>query len=175
MATLYVLIGLPGSGKSTWAKNYCHSHKNCLIVSSDFVRQQLFGDEAKQYDENFLKRKYKRTYCEMTESEKRHIGNTAVFSRVDARTRKLLKEGKDVIYDATSISEKSREKIIKSFSDAADKFVAVYFDTPLETCLRQNQKRKRHVPESVIRSMASRITKPAVTEKFDDVWIPETV
>lgn len=40
MATLYVMVGLPGSGKSYWAKSF-----NCPIVSSDTIRKELSGSE----------------------------------------------------------------------------------------------------------------------------------
>lgn len=38
-----MLTGIPGSGKSTWAKNYAKSHPNTFIVDTDEVRKSVTG------------------------------------------------------------------------------------------------------------------------------------
>ena len=43
MKTLIVLSAMPGSGKSTWAKQYQTEHSHTLIVSSDAIRYELTG------------------------------------------------------------------------------------------------------------------------------------
>ena len=43
MKTLIVLSAMPGSGKSTWAKQYQVEHSHTLIVSSDAIRYELTG------------------------------------------------------------------------------------------------------------------------------------
>ena len=40
MAKLYFLVGIPGSGKSTWAKEKLKNEKNTKIVSSDTIRKE---------------------------------------------------------------------------------------------------------------------------------------
>ena len=46
MARLIMLIGLPGSGKSTYAKQYLADHiENTMWCSSDTIRKELYGDE----------------------------------------------------------------------------------------------------------------------------------
>ena len=47
--TLTLLIGLPGSGKTTYAKNYAQKYINDVVhLSSDKIRQELYGDETIQ-------------------------------------------------------------------------------------------------------------------------------
>lgn len=43
MKTLIMLCGVPGTGKSTWAKEYAAAHPNTLIVDTDEVRKSFTG------------------------------------------------------------------------------------------------------------------------------------
>ena len=45
--TLYVMVGLPGSGKSTYAQHLAH-FKNIKIVSTNAIREQLYKDATIQ-------------------------------------------------------------------------------------------------------------------------------
>lgn len=42
-STIYFLVGVPGSGKSTWAKNL-KKKQDINILSSDNLREELTGD-----------------------------------------------------------------------------------------------------------------------------------
>ena len=46
--TLTLLIGPPGSGKTTYAQRHSEDDKNIVHLSSDKIRQELYGDEAIQ-------------------------------------------------------------------------------------------------------------------------------
>jgi len=41
---LYVTVGLPASGKSTWSKNKARENKNLVIINRDSFRTMLKGD-----------------------------------------------------------------------------------------------------------------------------------
>ena len=76
----------------------------------------------------------------------------------------------DVIFDATNIYKNNREQLIKEIMFEIDKpvrFVAIYFDTPVETCIARQELRERKVPQKVIEKMARQIDKPAFEEGFD--------
>ena len=81
MAKLYVMVGLPGSGKSTWA-----SQKGLPVHSSDSIRKELYGDEAIQGD-----------------GEK-------VFSILRKRIAHDLRAGQDCICDATNLTQRTRKQ-----------------------------------------------------------------
>lgn len=136
--TFYLMVGIPGSGKST----YC---KNCLglstIVSTDAIRGELYGNEEIQGD------------------------GKIVFQIAHKRIEEYLKCGSDVAFDATNIRKKHRKDILNKLP-AGTNAVAVYMDTPLGECLKRNQARERKVPDHVIRRMSANIEPPMTDEGF---------
>lgn len=138
MSTLYTLVGLPGSGKSTFAQ----AHKDCVVISSDEVREELYGDASIQRDPR------------------------KVFAVVNHRVAQALAQGHDVIYDATSLTSRLRRGITKTF-DA--RHVAVFVNTDVNTCIQRDKQRARTVGEDVIRGMAMRLSPPSREEGFDEI------
>lgn len=139
MKNLYVLVGLPGSGKSTFAAE----HPEMVVVSSDAVRGELYGDESIQCD------------------------HARVFGVVNQRVREALNNGSDVIYDATSLTRKVRKNIIKMFSDA--NIIAVFFNTDVNVCIERDRNRTRTVGANVIQRMSQRMTEPTTEEGFKEI------
>ena len=136
-STLYTLVGLPACGKST----YCMNHNDCVIVSTDAIRKELYGDESVQ------------------------INNADVYHIAHDRIALALASGKNVIFDATNINKKARKRVLKHNAH----HVAVCFLTSVDKCKEQNAMRSRHVPESVIDDYNKRMTVPTKAEGFDEV------
>ena len=42
---LILLVGIPGSGKTTYSKEYIERSPNTFHLSSDAIRKELYGDE----------------------------------------------------------------------------------------------------------------------------------
>jgi predicted kinase len=141
MSKLIVSVGLCGSGKSTYASKL----ENTVILSSDELRLELYGDVNDQ------------------------THNDEVFKELHKRAKDALKEGKDVFYDATNVSAKRRKALVDEFRSHVDKLVAVYFDLPYEICLERNAKRDRVVPERVIERMYKTLQIPTYLEGWDDI------
>jgi predicted kinase len=137
---IVLLVGLPGSGKSTWAEG------KPGVLSSDAVRELLADDPNNQY----------------------------IHALVFRVLRDLLKHRvelkRPVTYvDATNLTPYEREPYVKLAHQLNCKIEAVFFDVPLEECLRRNRGRARMVPDEIIRKMAARLVKPSAKEGFSRV------
>ena len=142
MPTLYTLIGLPASGKSTFSL----AHPECVVVSSDKIREELFGNAEIQKNPRL------------------------VFQTAHKRIEKALTENKDVIFDATNLTIKDRKGI---FNHKNCKHIAIYFNANVENCVERDSKRNRIVSADVIRDMAKRLTKPTIEEGFNEIIIKD--
>lgn len=174
MGNLIVPVGVPGSGKSTLAATIA----DVVIVSSDAIREEFFGDANLQYTEEFAAKKIRQKKIDttgMTEEElvklKKKVCADSVFGTVNYRTRKALEAGKTVVYDATNISKRGRMYILKSFEGLYDSAEAYYFEVPIEVAIERNNNRERKVPVEVIERMAANMEKPSVNEGFAVVHI----
>jgi predicted kinase len=145
----YIFIGLPGSGKSTLAHQLEALSPNHQIVSSDQIRQILYGKASIQGD----------------------------WSKIEdwilEQIQQALAANKTVIYDATNYNRRHRidflEKLAKFHSI---RWIGVYLKTPIEVCKIRNKQRDRQVPEEVIEIMDEclRTFPPNVSEGFSKIY-----
>lgn len=167
---LIILCGVPGSGKSTFAEEYKKNHPGTEVISSDGIREEVFGDAALQYTEEIAKEQFQKQHItpdpENMDTEMRRVCNTYIFGIMEDRVKKCLQDGMDVIYDATSLTAKSRVMTLKKFRGNYNKASAFYLDTPKDVALKRNAARERKVPEDVILSMLERYEYPTKKEGF---------
>lgn len=126
MTNFYMLIGLPGCGKSFYAKKLSEE-TGAIIHSSDAIKEELFNSEEVQ-----------------AESSK-------VFEFLHRRIKEDLAKGSDAIYDAINMHSKRRRAFLQELKKYNCKKATVFIATPYEKCLEQNKLRKRKVPEHVIK------------------------
>lgn len=137
--TLYIVCGIPGSGKSTFLKKTALSTEK--IVSRDKIRFSFLkeGDEYFKYE--------------------REVAN--VFYETIAS---YLKQGKNVYADATHLNNRSRSKLLGKLNKYNLNFniEVIYFDIPIYICLERNRKRegRERVPDESILNMANNYEKP---------------
>lgn len=140
-----MLVGIPGSGKSTHAKSLSRN-KNAIHLSSDSIRAELYGDEAIQ-------------------------GNPSeVFEIMHKRTLEALADGINVIYDATNITRKDRASIMSKIPKYVETECHIVW-APIETCIERDSKRERSVGKDVIDRMLKRFQAPYYDEGFDSIEI----
>lgn len=145
--TLYFLVGLPGSSKSTWAANKQKENPNIVIHSSDALREELLGDINNQDK------------------------NPDIFLELHRRIKRDLIEGKDVIEDCTNLSRKFRMAFLRELKKIECHKVCVFFAVPFEICMERNKNRDRVVPAEVMWRMYKSFNVPCKNEGFDDVAV----
>lgn len=149
--TMYILCGLPGSGKSTLAE-HLHNETGAVIISSDSLREKLYGDENDQ------------------------TGGYKIFQLMKSNAEMILEDGRSVIIDATNIRPKYRKTFLDISIPSKEKIrvVAYAFKNNPETAKLRDGERMasggRFVPFSVIDSMSKNYTYPTKEEGFDEVY-----
>lgn len=152
---LYIMVGLPGSGKSTFALKH-FNNDNTIYVSRDSVRLAIITDE----DRYFSKEK-------------------VVFKTFIEMIAAILKAGKNCCADATHLNYISRKKLInalsaKELSLEQYNIIFIYMNTNVKECIRRDSHRtgRCHVTEQVILDMASNLEKPTFDEfnNIVEIW-----
>lgn len=141
---IIMLIGIPGSGKSCFAREISQNLK-VTTHSSDNLRLELFGSV------NDMSR------------------NTELFHELHSRIRADLMNGNSVVYDATNIHAKYRYEFLKTLNGINCFKIAVYMNTSLNKCLKNNNGRDHFVPEDRIHTMLDSLELPSIEEGFDKV------
>ena len=143
---LILLVGIPGSGKTTYAKNCMEQNANTVHLSSDAIRKELYGDESIQ-------------------------GNPGdVFSFMQKRAINALNDGCNVLYDATNITRKDRASIIGICPKFA-KIECHIIWASIEECIKRDVARDRTVGKEVIDRMLKRFQAPYYDEGIDEIKI----
>ncbi|MGJ5813473.1 AAA family ATPase [Paludibaculum fermentans] len=140
---LVILVGLPASGKSTWAQS-----KGLPILSSDAVRELLTGDAT-------------------------HQGvNRLVFRTLRQLAAARQQAGMPVTcIDSTALTVWERRCWLRFAQLHNCRAEVVYFDLPLAECKRRNAARQRVVPDHVMDWMSARLQPPAASEGFDRITV----
>lgn len=143
---LCVLVGISGSGKSTYANGLKTSLK-AELVETDAIRIELTGNAEDQSK------------------------NWHVFALAKKRVNDYLSQGKNVIIDATSLNALDRKDWIDIGKANNAELRAYFIDTPVSMCKSQNNKRARKVPEWVIDKQANKLFAPTKSEGFDSIAV----
>jgi predicted kinase len=140
---IVVVIGLPGSGKSTYLEKI-----NAPALSSDHIRKLLADDETDQ------------------------TIHDRVFQTLRYLLRHRLEIGRPVTYiDATNLTVGDRRPYVEMARAQGCEVEALFFDVPLDVCRERNARRHRVVPEEALGKMSAKLVPPTVAEGFDRVTV----
>ncbi|EPD28049.1 Predicted kinase [Capnocytophaga granulosa] len=150
---LLILVGAPGSGKSTFARYFIRTEDNWVRVNRDDFRLMQFGDTLMSpfYEERITK-------------------------MVEASVITLLKHHTNVIIDTTNCSLRTLEDMIQAYTEYADISFKV-FDLSVEELVKRCDKRceqtGKFIPKSAIEKHVTQLQ--YTKEKFDFKPIPRAI
>lgn len=140
MIKVFLTKGLPGSGKSTWAKQLISENPNSYKrINKDDLRAML--DDSKHSNDS---EKY-------------------ILQVRDSLILMAIENGKHAIVDDTNLSAKHETRIKELIKGKAELIVQDFTDVPLSVCIERDLKRTSSVGEKVIRGMYKQfLLKPEV-------------
>lgn len=146
MSTVHLMIGIPGSGKTTYVNKLLKTKKGkeYILISTDLVRK-----------------------------ENPNLNEKDLWPLVYKKASEYLKDGKDIIFDATNITPKVRQRLVTNLKQYIDDFQvkAYYFPTDYKICIDRVVKRNKidgelFLPPEVCKSYGENVIPPQYDEKF---------
>lgn len=138
--TVYVLCGIPGSGKTTMAKK--------LVQEQD---AKLYSYDVVKHDSKLSSFEY---IC------------TLIYQNINTD----LANENNVVYDAPNHRLKYRQDILNAISNIPCKKICVVLLTPFEECLKRNANREARLPDFVLHDLYNKFELPTLDEGWDDIW-----
>lgn len=151
---LLLFVGIPASGKTTFAFNFIHEHPdNVCYVSRDAIRFEMLkdGEDYFAHEDDVV---------------------ATFFHNINDAIEK--KEKTWIIADATHLNEYARNRTLSSIKTKDVNIIPVYFNVPIDICMIRNCARqgRTRVPEKTISNMRNRLSNPIrdFRFKYAEVW-----
>jgi predicted kinase len=146
-----MLVGIPASGKTTWANNQSFTD-DCVIISTDQYVEEYAAQTGKTYTEAFQE------YMPI-----------AVDRMTDA-VIEAREAGRNIIWDQTSTSIGTRAKKFRMLPDYYA--IAVVFSIPERQELERRlaSRPSKIVPIDVVDRMIGNWEEPTLEEGFMEIW-----
>lgn len=153
MSELIMLCGIPTSGKSTYVKKLkkLDYWKDAVVLSTDNYIEEYAKCVGQTYNEVF---------DDVISDATRELELQLIMAK---------DKGKDIIWDQTNLSIKTRKKKVSKIPSFYRKSV-IYFEISLEDALKRNDLREsKFISKSIIKRMWHQFEIPSHQEDFDYV------
>lgn len=152
MSKVFMLIGVPASGKSTWVQSQNFDLENTVIASSDNHVEEYAKSVGKTYNDVF-----------------KEFANKAV-TQMMADVEHAISNNLVVVWDQTNTTAESRIKKLKKFPSHYEK-IAVVFPVPTYDELDRRLKSRpgKNIPSVVMKNMIANFQVPTANEGFSQI------
>lgn len=151
MPEVILMVGLPGSGKSTYINKYFKT--DYVIISSDDLIQEKADELGKTYDDVFSD----------------YIGDASKYANI--LLDKAIKDRKNIIIDKTNMSKKARNRVLSRIPTDYTK-TAIVFNVDTEVLLNRittRNKTGKTISMNVLFDMQRNYDEPTISEGFDKI------
>lgn len=157
MPICYMLVGVPGSGKTTFInRNYYdipYTNVEPIVTGTDLYIERIAEALELTYNEIF--------------QDSFKLANKLFWDDIVTAGN----AGDDIIIDRTNMSYSSRKRFFNALPGYC--FEAIVFPVPQDHQARLDSRLGKHIPEKVIKGMLANFQMPSMSEGFDAVWSPE--
>lgn len=143
---LVILVGPPGSGKSTWGKKHAENN-NIVYVSTDAIRAEIGLGESDQ------------------------SVSAAAFGLARKRVSEALASGKNAMIDAANCNKKARKDWINMARGHGASVTAVCFEVSRDELIERDSQRNRTVGPEIIDRFLNKYSRPVAVEEVDKVIV----
>lgn len=148
---MILMTGLPGAGKTKFAKRYAHENRYRYLSIDEFYKATFGTDQIHDHEYDVWMMFYRAI----------HIA---------------IEDGADVIIDTNSPTKANREEILNWFGNGFADASLFYVKTPVEECWRRNQGRTRVIPKDEFDKMVQAYEPPTAKEsrwKTITTYVPD--
>jgi predicted kinase len=148
-----MLAGISTSGKSTYVDKLLQLDywQHSVVLSTDYYIEFYAKQQGKTYNEVFDEY--------IKEATK----------QMDVLLNHAIEHGKDIIWDQTNLTVKTRKKKLRRLPPEYHRGV-VYFQVSLEEALKRNEHRKgKFIPKDILKRMYHQFEIPTMSEGFEYV------
>jgi predicted kinase len=190
---IYVLVGPPSVGKSTWIKN-TFSDIQPYIISRDDIVEQIADNLGWTYDDLFVVPPegsklgdYDKKYGKVIQSPRLSFSkvleaNNKVQVLLTKRFSNAVNSGKDIVVDMTNMTAGARKNALKAIQGSENLFEKIAVVFPFEGAeeiiidvarkraeAAERMGKSKTLPDSVMRNMFASFQKVTPDEGFDKV------
>ena len=145
--TLIFMYGYPASGKSTYSEKFIKEHPDFILLSADKIREEVYGSQDKYGDPYTM------------------------YLKILSRMRDLLKENKNVIYDAANLKSQYRLDYLLKIQDIECYKKIICLIESKEVCIERHINRKRNIAVEKLLPYFEINEFPVFSEGWDEIQV----
>ena len=153
---IILVCGLPGSGKSHFAKSYFNKDGRKRVNRNE-IRKALY--EMSNFGDSWREEYFN----EKDESLVKHIERKSI--------EHILFHKNKVLIDNTSVSMMSRKSYLSMAKELNKTIGLIFINTPLHKCIERNNSRPEHLSADIINKLYASIQPPSKLEGFKEIFI----